>query len=679
MKKVVVLLSLITSAGFAQSCLVTDSMYAFGNSPHAAAYADFNGDWVNDMVVTYPNTNRIKVSMNNGFGVYLTPTNINAGTKPMNLVAADVSSDSYPDIICANTASNDLTIYINNGFGTFTSSTMALGFSPFALALMDIDGDWITDLLVSNGTNGQFTSYINNGFGLFAVGATFTAPNKINSMVALDFDWDGAIDLVTANASNVAANSVSVFMGNAGGGFAAPVNYATSTPFATDIVLADVDADWYSDIIVSTNGYTIEVLKNNQAGVFTPGFVYNSSPNKVQAIAIADINSDNANDIAFSDSSNNSIAILINNGVGNFPTKIYPSPLTGGTSVSDISFADLNGDYVNDIGAVMTGTNRICTIMNYDGTIWYQFFSPVCENDPAFLLDAFPQGGIFYVNGVQQNIFNPAVYGPGTHTIVYVYNPQGGACIKMDTTFMVVVPANAQALYNEVNNIACTSMPGYQLTPGTPPGGFYSGPGVTGNTFNPAAAGIGQHIITYSFQNCGGSDTSLISVVTSPVDVTLALEPSWTCLATPAFALSGGLPVGGTYSGTGVSNGIFTPATAGVGNHFITYSFTDVNSGCTDFEMLALYVSPCLVSVDELSKQKNLRIAYSNNDAQLIVSASEIIQRIELFDMNGKNVGEATVSATNYSMPVSNIAQGLYYVKVLYNDQSGAVKKFVKL
>ena len=95
--------------------------------------------------------------------------------------------------------------------------------------------------------------------------------------------------------------------------------------------------------------------------------------------------------------------------------------------------------------------------------------------------------------------------------------------------------------------------------------------------------------------------------------------------------------------------------------------------------MVAMHVSPCLVSVDELSKQKNLRIVYSNNDAQLIVSASEIIQRIELFDMNGKNIGEATVSATNYSMPVSNIAQGVYYVKVLYNDQSGAVKKFVKL
>ena len=150
-------------------------------------------------------------------------------------------------------------------------------------------------------------------------------------------------------------------------------------------------------------------------------------------------------------------------------------------------------------------------------------------------------------------------------------------------------------------------------------------------------------------------------------------------MATPAFTLSGGLPVGGTYSGTGVSNGVFTPATAGLGNHFITYSFTDVNSGCTDYEMVAMHVSPCLVSVDELSKQKNLRIVYSNNDAQLIVSASEIIQRIELFDMNGKNIGEATVSATNYSMPVSNIAQGVYYVKVLYNDQSGAVKKFVKL
>ncbi|MFZ4707518.1 MAG: hypothetical protein ACOYMF_16080, partial [Bacteroidales bacterium] len=50
----------------------------------------------------------------------------------------------------------------------------------------------------------------------------------------------------------------------------------------------------------------------------------------------------------------------------------------------------------------------------------------------------------------------------------------------------------------------------------------------------------------------------------------------------PAFALTGGSPTGGVYSGPGVAGGTFTPATAGVGTHTITYTFTDGN-GCSNF------------------------------------------------------------------------------------------------
>jgi uncharacterized protein (TIGR02145 family) len=41
--------------------------------------------------------------------------------------------------------------------------------------------------------------------------------------------------------------------------------------------------------------------------------------------------------------------------------------------------------------------------------------------------------------------------------------------------------------------------------------------------------------------------------------------------------LKGGIPLGGTYSGPGVNSltGIFTPATAGVGTHTITYTYTN--------------------------------------------------------------------------------------------------------
>ena len=47
------------------------------------------------------------------------------------------------------------------------------------------------------------------------------------------------------------------------------------------------------------------------------------------------------------------------------------------------------------------------------------------------------------------------------------------------------------------------------------------------------------------------------------------------------FRLKGGLPLGGTYSGPGVSNGIFYPSVAGPGHHQITYTFTN-SALCSD-------------------------------------------------------------------------------------------------
>jgi len=45
--------------------------------------------------------------------------------------------------------------------------------------------------------------------------------------------------------------------------------------------------------------------------------------------------------------------------------------------------------------------------------------------------------------------------------------------------------------------------------------------------------------------------------------------------------LTGGFPQGGTYSGPGVSNNIFSPSSSGVGTHTITYTYTNTE-GCTN-------------------------------------------------------------------------------------------------
>ncbi|NLM93714.1 MAG: T9SS type A sorting domain-containing protein, partial [Bacteroidales bacterium] len=61
-------------------------------------------------------------------------------------------------------------------------------------------------------------------------------------------------------------------------------------------------------------------------------------------------------------------------------------------------------------------------------------------------------------------------------------------------------------------------------------------------------------------------------VVTCPADITIGV------FANP-IVLEGGLPIGGVYSGPGVVDGMFYPAMASVGEHVITYSFTNAE-GC---------------------------------------------------------------------------------------------------
>ncbi|MFO8054363.1 MAG: T9SS type A sorting domain-containing protein [Bacteroidales bacterium] len=55
---------------------------------------------------------------------------------------------------------------------------------------------------------------------------------------------------------------------------------------------------------------------------------------------------------------------------------------------------------------------------------------------------------------------------------------------------------------------------------GFPAGGFFSGPGVTANTFNPASAGTGTHSLHYSFTNsngCQGFDSLSVTVHPKPL------------------------------------------------------------------------------------------------------------------------------------------------------------------
>ena len=88
------------------------------------------------------------------------------------------------------------------------------------------------------------------------------------------------------------------------------------------------------------------------------------------------------------------------------------------------------------------------------------------------------------------------------------------ACSSRDTINIVM---NAPSVnYSETQTQVCQNGGIVTLTPGTPAGGTYSGPGVSGNQFNPVVAGLGNKNVIYAFTDsagCVGRDTSVINVI----------------------------------------------------------------------------------------------------------------------------------------------------------------------
>ena len=155
-------------------------------------------------------------------------------------------------------------------------------------------------------------------------------------------------------------------------------------------------------------------------------------------------------------------------------------------------------------------------------------------------------------------------------------------------TAMILIVAYPDATINPVNPMCANADP--VVLTAHDPGGTWSGPGITGNTFDPKIAGPGNHTISYEITNaynCSGYDVEVITVYPIP-DATIITE-GLVCDTDPAFNLVAREP-GGIWSGQGVVGNTFEPGLAGPGNHVISYTITDAN-GCTDTDQTTITVA----------------------------------------------------------------------------------------
>ena len=224
---------------------------------------------------------------------------------------------------------------------------------------------------------------------------------------------------------------------------------------------------------------------------------------------------------------------------------------------------------------------------------------PYCTGSAVdTLTNGTPVGGTYSGSGVSGSTFNPATAMAGTH--VLSYKVQVGTC--SDSTTINVVVNNGPSVSVSAIPAVCENSPSFTLINGLPVRGIYTGLGVSSGMFTPATAGSGTKSIKYkvtSSNGCADSAQFNIVVNAAPTASLSAIGPF--CTSSSSVTLTNGLPVGGVYSGVGVSTGTFDPSIAGVGTHTLKYVFSNLSS-CTDSSTISVIVGSGLTAtLDSLS------------------------------------------------------------------------------
>lgn len=160
---------------------------------------------------------------------------------------------------------------------------------------------------------------------------------------------------------------------------------------------------------------------------------------------------------------------------------------------------------------------------------------------------------------------------------------------------------------------------------------------------------------------CAASNETFTVIVNELPNVTLGAFQD-VCVYNASFALTGGLPAGGTYSGTGVISGNFDPATAGNGIQTITYTYTDGTTSCSNSANETIIVDACL----GLDNSEDFTVSVYPNPTAGLVTISDVVSptQVVVYTVNGTKILSTVTNNGQTTIDLNNLAKGTYFLQL---------------
>lgn len=343
-----------------------------GNKPAGMVVADFNHDGRPDVIAANDYISSVSVLLNAGTSQFAPPVNYASAPDgrifhhPQPVATGDFNGDGNLDYAVTSQYGGPFYVSVGLGVGngTFLAQTLhQVGTCPTSVVAVDTNHDGKLDLVTTNSEGSNISVLLGNGNGTFQPRTEFGSADSPISNVSADFNGDGHADIAQVSWG---VGRLTILPGAGSGQFGAPTHYTVGAN-PRSLVAADFDHDGMADIAMANGeGASISVVKGHGDGSFAPAIEYplsssgwvDSEPNSIVA---TDLDADGNLDLAVADFRMAAIEVFrgSSNGIFGLPQII---PL--GTSPSTIAAADFNADGSPDLAVLDYESGNLSVLIN---------------------------------------------------------------------------------------------------------------------------------------------------------------------------------------------------------------------------------------------------------------------------------------------------------------------------